>query len=411
MANDHSSSEEETAESSFPLLTKKWFTRHGSIPDGAAAYEQWRHWLRKYPGRSDETKHRKALELASGLSATAISLYFNGKAARLGDVTRHRLDSLSRDLGRTPPDVKTRHKRGPVTRRLKQVALMTELVGIPSPSFHMEVLRGFMRKAANSFAVALHEVTRANLSSDVGRVVRTFRPDAVIMVRLTPDAESLEELRQELIPTVLIHAARYDYPVPPVLANIVPGQETILEDLKAWASRLRKGNASLGRSEYENRSDVIVVTIQDEKPRQDFQAKRKVPGIRNERIKLILKALREFAPKRHVVPDYTFRHALQVFEAYPRAQAYVCLSDEIAVGLKHLVTASGREPRPWVVGFDDSQLAREERITSFGQHLDEVGGRAVEQLVRWFERNPSAVVTWPEKFEEVPTDIQLVLRD
>src|SRR5205823_3158796 len=62
----------------FPDLTEEWFKEHGSAPDHVAAARAWNRWLASRPQWSDETKHGRALQLASGLSAASISHYLNG---------------------------------------------------------------------------------------------------------------------------------------------------------------------------------------------------------------------------------------------------------------------------------------------------------------------------------------------
>jgi DNA-binding LacI/PurR family transcriptional regulator len=393
-------------------LTEPWFAEHGCA-DPVRAAQQWqewlarrRDWLASHPERSAEAKYRKGLQLATGLSEAAIRHYLKGRSRKLSPAMLNTLDALSRALGqplparRQPPKGQPSRPRG-----ARRIALLTSLTDLPSPSFHLAVLRGVARAAAqHHFDTALHEVSPARLGADVERVVRVFRPDAVLMIRLNPSAEALQVLTRAQVPTVLLHADGLpeEYPSPPVLANIVPAQRPIVEGLKRWALSLP------GRGKVRNRSDrrregaIVVVALP---PDQDRPF-----SIRKERIDLILEALAEFQPVLAPVEDYTFRHALKVFRDYPDAQAYICLSDEIAVALRHLLVAAGKEFTCRIIGFDDSELARKEHITSFGQHLPEIGEAAVAQLSDWLTHASAGAVSWPA-FQVVKTEVYLALRD
>ena len=103
------------------------------------------------------------------------------------------------------------------------------------------------------------------------------------------------------------------------------------------------------------------------------------------------------------VPGYGFSHALKVWEAHPKADAYVCLSDSLAVGLKHLLQARNRRGNACdrVVGFDGSKLAQDEGVASFSQDLDWVGEQSLECLCRFLSRNRSSEVpVWPSDHEK-----------
>jgi len=185
-------------------------------------------------------------------------------------------------------------------------------------------------------------------------------------------------LRAYEVPTILVHADCLPYySWPPVLANIVPDQERIGEQLLSWLRE--RGFLKSGRpSRRKRRAEVVVVAM----PKEDT-----VPfssSIRNRRIELLMSALEPFGPALVTVDDYSFRHAARVLEEHPEARVYVCLCDEIAVAIKHLLTVADREEGRIVIGFDNSELARQSAVPSFCQGLDTIGPLVTDIMAGWF---------------------------
>jgi len=210
---------------------------------------------------------------------------------------------------------------------------------------------------------------------------------------LTPDEDSLTRLSN--IPVVLVHADRRVYHRP-VIANIVPNQERITTDLKRWLDLAHRDPRSraLGR-----KRPVVLVTLPEEGS---------AGSIRNERIRCVRDAIATSKRAIEFVDDFSFRHALKVFRAHPDA-IFVCLSDEMAVAIEHLIVAGSGDPSNRVVGFDNSDLARLEDIPSFDQHLQECAHQAWHMLY-------NAVVmhnleqNWPDFVQKELLPTQLVVR-
>jgi DNA-binding LacI/PurR family transcriptional regulator len=144
----------------------------------------------------------------------------------------------------------------------------------------------------------------------------------------------------------------------------------------------------------------------------EFRIRGVRPSLRNERKEAIRKALTRFnsgaQPKVIEVDDYNFSHALKVWQAKRQADAYVCLSDQLAIGLAHLLQVScpaiGSSGgwRDRLVGFDNSLLAQASGIASFDQGLHLFGKLAINELCRFFERfrgknwpGPDQTLRWP----------------
>ena len=77
-------------------------------------------------------------------------------------------------------------------------------------------------------------------------------------------------------------------------------------------------------------------------------------SIRNERIRLLIDGLKDAGCTTHPieVEDYSASNAWSVIEQCPNADGYVCLSDEIAIGVKHLFWARGEKAADRILGFD-----------------------------------------------------------
>jgi DNA-binding LacI/PurR family transcriptional regulator len=259
-----------------------------------------------------------------------------------------------------------------------------------------------------NFDAVVHDLGSLGLYTTVSRLVSGYRPDAVVLIRWTPDGRSLEVLRRTSVPVVLIHADRLQYPAP-VIANIVPAQERLVPYVYKWAKGvLEKARPREGRG-YDER--IVMAAMPDEAPVWEFPPIPGVtPAIRNHRKELIREALQGLPSEWVEVPDYSFRHALTVWRRFPTAAGYLCLSDELAVGVKHLLVATGDVTSGRLVGFDDGPLASADDLTSFGQRIDEIGPAAMELLRAWFNAASRGGVRFSPA-QEIPTGFHLAERD
>jgi DNA-binding LacI/PurR family transcriptional regulator len=133
-------------------------------------------------------------------------------------------------------------------------------------------------------------------------------------------------------------------------------------------------------------------------------------SIRNERIDLIVAGLDDAGLTANVVTvkSYLASQALEIYQKHPSARAYVCLSDELAVGIRQLLFATGQDPSNRIVGFDDSELADAYGITSISQHLTDLG-EVIQRVFMTFFREQAGGAPWPE-FQECCIQTQLTLR-
>lgn len=365
-------------------IDETWFRDHGARePD--RALREWTAWLNEGTRtRSKKASVRKLLQLASGRSAAAVGFYFQvGRQAQLSLETIELFDTLMGDLGCIPEPRSERSDRSRV-QRSRSIAVLTSLADIPSESFHLSLLRSLAAGAAErGFDCTLHETDYASITDTAHRLSLNNRPSGVVLVRITPTPEMLGDFESARIPVVLIHADKQDWG-PPVIANILPDQSTIPEALKMWARSLA---AAPNKDHVEGigTRDIVIAAMRAKGSH----------SVRSERTRLMRQALTEFAPKSITVPNYSFRHALTIVREHPNAMGYVCLSDQLAVGVAHLLIAMGRNPAGRVVGFDDSKLSEEEEITSFGQHLESIGQSTVAQIVRWHDEGYGSREDWP----------------
>ena len=89
------------------------------------------------------------------------------------------------------------------------------------------------------------------------------------------------------------------------------------------------------------------------------------------------------------------------------ARGFVCLADELSIGVLHQLHTRGiPSPARRVLGFDDSTQSREFGISSFSQHLPLIGRRLAETLAVGFRGEK---VQWPE-FREEAIPVELISR-
>lgn len=246
--------------SPLPVITVNFF-REFAVGEPAGASEEWERWQRKHPNATERAKYRKLLEIAVERAEATIRCYLDGRSHKLSLELLDRLDRVARGLNQDPPHRSFRRTRP--ARRANRVALLTELA-VPSESYHFELIGCVIREAfLHHLSLSVHEAPGEGLAVPVERILANFRPDGVIMIRLTPSRRVVELLAGARIPTVLIHGDRHRYEAP-VLANVVPQQEKIETDLNAWLEDQQQGEDKRSASKRAKRRRVVVVTMREE---------------------------------------------------------------------------------------------------------------------------------------------------
>jgi DNA-binding LacI/PurR family transcriptional regulator len=187
----------------FKDLTAELFKECG-WEDPRRSFRRWQTWFAKNRNRSDLTKHKKALEFAFGKGEATVRNYFS-RRWKLSKELLDAMDAMTVALGRDIPSGS--HGKAPrPPRGGRRIALLTALEDIPSPPFHLEVLRSVIRAASDrNFSTALHEETELRCAETIRKVVRVFRPDAIVLIRVSPNGEALKALDDVNMPAVLVH--------------------------------------------------------------------------------------------------------------------------------------------------------------------------------------------------------------
>jgi len=394
----------------FPNLNIDWFKEH-SARDPEKAFLQFNTWLSKRQERkpldpeNEEDHHAFLVEVlaaATGKVEQTARFYLLGKEhdcnvkRNLALTTLRNMDHIAIELGvEVPYWPRKQSARGTPG---VQVAILSELEpsAIPSLRYHMRVIHGIVHSdSEHLFLTALHEVRKSELTIAIEKILRVFSPAAFVLIRLTPSRETIDMLKKEEVPLLLIHADRRKgnyYSSPPVLINIVPDQGHITRDLKKWI----REHHSL---EDSTKKEIVVVSMKTEGSKG---------SIRDERIKKILNALKPL-PRQHkhvCVDGYSFEHAYAAYDKNRDAALFVCLSDQLAVAIKHLLMASGKDYEGRVIGFDNSELSKKEQITSFDQGIERVGREISSKLSDFFANKPEHDNKWPH-FEEKKIPVRL----
>lgn len=258
-------------------------------------------------------------------------------------------------------------------------------LAVASEAYHLEIIRGIVRSADRENVLpSFHELPGDPDPSEarseyVRQVVTRFAPAGLIFVRITPDRSLISALTigEHPLPTVLIHADRLKYPAP-VIANVVPDHREVGRALT---------HHLFSRPHIRGRIPQFAMVSMPEEP--EGGAFPCIDGnsrsIRNDRMRSIQTSFAGWQLTAITVPDYGFRHALDVLKKHPDTDAYICLSDGLAVGLKHLLVARdpGVNACERIVGFDGSALARNEGVPSFSQHLESVGEKSMARLCQF----------------------------
>jgi len=146
-------------------LDKGWFREHG-VTDPILAVNKWQQFKARNPldSQKDELRYYKEiLQLATGLGDAAIRHYLAGRLHHISLRSYRAMAHRSKILGYNPPTMS--HAREDVEAGLysRRIALlsMLEVSKIPSPPYHMEVIRGIVNYASrHNFLCSLHEVSQ-----------------------------------------------------------------------------------------------------------------------------------------------------------------------------------------------------------------------------------------------------------
>jgi hypothetical protein len=359
-----------------------------------ATWSEWEDWLQQRK-RTDDARLRRFLQLATGLSPSALTHYVNGRRERLSTRKLEELDRIASMLGR--PDLiggaASSAPQIPTPRRHRRIALMTEL-DVPSRAFHARVTRALAKEAASHGAVlSIHETDRYRLAGSVADQVMSNPPHAVLFLRLTPTAEVLAPLRARGIPAIVIHGDRLSYPAP-VLASISPTHESIETQLKAWIGELRPAV-----------EHPVLVMLHDENP-QPVPDGWLLPGVervlRADRSRRLLQAIEQACKRSATVVHLEDCSHLRAFEVYDKhadeGDLFIVLSDEVALALHGLLKRTSRQHTPVVVGYDFSNDTHGV-IPSFDQKLDLIAPDAITQLATFWSVGTNT--RWPERCREI----------
>ncbi|MBZ5664074.1 MAG: hypothetical protein LAO30_05670 [Acidobacteriia bacterium] len=392
---------------SFPVLSLDWFREFG-VSDPGVAYSEWQAWLRP-GGRVDDSRFRKALELATGLSVGAVSHYLSqfrpgeNRTHHLGARALRQLDGVARSLGFTPPSVPA---PGVVsTRGARYLAMVADLQNSPNPRFHLQVIDSIIRscRMANLF-VTIHAVSQADpeISRTLERILRQETLHGFVWFRITPGEDALKTITSfsEALPTIVVHGARVRYPWP-VVAHVLPSQGKVRELVRLWA------RATPIVARRRTRGNIVVAAMPEQSGPPPFAPVEATActSLREERVEMVCAGLKD-AGKRPVlafVEDYTAARAYDVVLSNPAADGFVCLSDELALATKHILLAQGKDATDRILGFDGTDPARAQRIPSINQGLNDIGQIVAQEFLA-FLRQPKQ---HPVEFKEAKIDVSL----
>jgi len=403
----------------FPEIDAAFFRDYGRKP-ADATYGKWRQFLKDHPRAHARRRYVHCLALCAGVSDTTVKNWLGDKPEGykyVDEVHKEIFRKVTIALGwKLPRPVEVDTITGGIPRRSgpTRLALFTSL-SVASESYHWGVVRSIVRSAtAQGLMLSVHELEWTHpISSEqarqAGLIVTRYAPDAILMLRLTPTRQFLEKMifGGRPLPVVLIHADRQQYP-PPVLANVVPSHHLIANELKGW---LWSRPHIRGRKAPK----VVLAAMPEEGEQATFCPLPEVrPSIRNDRIAAIKQALEGFDVSHIQVDDYSFIHALKLFELHPKAAAYVCLSDQLAVGLRQLLRSHGLDEeqcRNRIVGFDGSLLAQQSRLVSLSQDLEKIGTEALDLLCNYLGQYEGQEFFFPSVAREIHRAVRLVNSD
>ena len=174
------------------------------------------------------------LRLASGLSPAAVRTFVEHRDGGLAWITWQRLANICSFMN-WGQLMKAPAKRNNTHAQLRRIALLVEFE-IPSKTYHWSVLKSISEfTAERNIDLSICPVVPGGLARAVASAVKNHDPDAFILVRLSPDEETMKALQD--IPTILVHADRREYDAP-VIGNLVCDHKHVAEDLRNYLAHV-----------------------------------------------------------------------------------------------------------------------------------------------------------------------------
>lgn len=317
----------------------------------------------------------KLLAALSGLSTASISNFLRDKHDKLSKKNIERLGKLVEIAGYVP----SRAAQGLRKQRHNAVGIAMPLTSI-SPGFYLEILSGVHREAdILGFQRFIFDITTVEArDAFFGQMPFLDIVDGLIAVGLYISPEQLRILNQHQLPVVTIHNR---IKTPPVVANILPPNEHLLQDL--IDQHLIK---------YHGYRRLAFVTLDTSNPLKmgnttldDWSR-----VARNDAYAHAL-ALNDIPYNEHLVfkvAEHSFEEGYKscdqicaLNETLPpeeKIQAIVCTSDTLAAAV---VTAASRKGiQIPVTGFDNLSLAKMMNITTIDQRAGNAGRLAFRHL-------------------------------
>ena len=213
------------------IIHRDWFQEYGIVnPD--KAIRTWSPWINNQRRRSLEIEkyYFKVCELATGKEKIK-QYYYQPETkylTRFGETTKKVLDRITlalikvlpKDSGLRIPEY--RKSKGPLNGTFNRLALVTQFTDLSSFPYYFQVVDQVTLHAQKSnFFVSIHNVTEEDLFRPLDKIVHTFRPSGIILIRRAPDQRTIDLLAEEKIPVMLINADDVEYPTP-IIGNIIP---------------------------------------------------------------------------------------------------------------------------------------------------------------------------------------------
>lgn len=358
--------------------TKEWFAKAGAKKP-AEANSLWIQWMDKTDGRRTVgAKRREALRLATGLSKAAIGFFFSDPD-KLSDSTCQKLARLNASLG----GAGTQNVRiGRTGRTTSRIALFMKLSDVTAASFTLRMIeKCTLEMESRGIECTIHDLPTPS-SEYIDRVIEEFSPQAACFVRQTLDTDTVEVLLKRSVPTVLIHPDSLEFGAP-VAGIAVPEFANVTSGIRMWSRGLEQKGA------------IVVASMEPES----------LESLRQQRLNSVCAGL-EGRSELFYVEDYSFYSSLDIVRRFPEASGYVCLSDDLAVGIKQILRAEGKWREGVVLGYDNSPLASKSQISSFDQNLEKTARESIQTLQdawarpdTWLHTSRARVVKIPVLFE------------
>ena len=334
---------------------------------------------RKDKGRDRDVVDLKLLAALSGLSVSSVSNFLNNKKGSISEEKANVLEKLTEAVGYIPSNAARKLRSS----NKMSIGFVFSLTSGTSPEYYINILRGVKKEADKyGYFIDIYDINEDKRKEFFSELPFMGLVDGLIIVASVVTSELLAPLIKRKIPVVLINPLAKEIH-PPVISGISSDAAAFYQLLEHLFKDHKYRNPMLISVELNNSSQRI------------------------EKYNIFVKAAGDngidFDKDKNTtfISAHSFPEGMRAYEMAikknPDADAYVCLTDTLAVPIIRGLEKDNKKAA--VTGYANFEIAEVFDLTTIEQNIPVLGSKAFQHLffsIQYIQRHNE----FPEYSEE-----------